>query len=318
MDDAGASSSHTNIQYIDSRHLYINHMDPLESVVTIFDRKIGNKGKGDNAVLGGTLCLWPDRAVAKDDDVLKMNPVYPSMLAFAERSWKGGGHEGWTATIGQPNTSFTKEFVAFENRLLDNQQEFFRELPFPYAKQSNLVWNLYGPYNNEGVLSKQFAPENKSFSTNTKTQVVGGTIVLRHWWAPLIKGALDQPKENTTWYATTKVWSEEEGIKKFWIGFNNLSRSPATDSPPKDAWDNKESEVWVNGNLIEPPHWKDAGQKGNSEIPLTDEGYEYREPSKIYLHKGWNDVLIKAPIGSFKGKDWQNPVKWMFTFVPVD
>ena len=48
-----------------------------------------------------------------------------------------------------------------------------------------------------------------------------------------------------------------------------------------------------------------------------DEGYEYREPTKIYLKKGWNDVLIKSPIGSFKGKDWQNPEKWMFTFVPA-
>jgi hypothetical protein len=61
--------------------------------------------------------------------------------------------------------------------------------------------------------------------------------------------------------------------------------------------------------------WQRAGQKGNSEIPLTDEGYEYREPTKILLNKGWNTVLIKAPVGSFKGSDWQNPVKWMFTFV---
>ncbi len=50
---------------------------------------------------------------------------------------------------------------------------------------------------------------------------------------------------------------------------------------------------------------------------LTDEGYEYRKPTKIYLQKGWNHILIKAPIASFKGKDWQNPVKWMFTFVEL-
>ncbi|HJY23082.1 MAG TPA: hypothetical protein VJ279_09370, partial [Hanamia sp.] len=56
---------------------------------------------------------------------------------------------------------------------------------------------------------------------------------------------------------------------------------------------------------------------GNSETPLIDEGYEYHEPTKILLKKGWNEVLIKAPIGSFKGKDWQNPEKWMFTFLPV-
>jgi hypothetical protein len=48
---------------------------------------------------------------------------------------------------------------------------------------------------------------------------------------------------------------------------------------------------------------------------LIDEGYEYREPTKIFLQKGWNTILIKAPVGSFIGSDWQNPVKWMFTFI---
>jgi hypothetical protein len=84
------------------------------------------------------------------------------------------------------------------------------------------------------------------------------------------------------------------------------------------TWDNHKSTVWVNGKIIPPPYWKHGGQKGNPEIPLIDEGYEYREPTKILLKKGWNEVLIKAPIGSFKGKDWQNPEKWMFTFLPVD
>ncbi len=148
-------------------------------------------------------------------------------------------------------------------------------------------------------------------------QVTGGTIVLRHWWAPLIKGAIDDPKENSTVYAVTKIRSDEDAVKNFWIGFNNISRSPATDSPPLNAWDNKNSEVWVNGKLVPPPHWKHPGQKGNPEIPLVDEGYEYREPTKIFLHKGWNEILIKSPAGSFIGKDWQNPVKWMFTFVSL-
>ena len=78
-----------------------------------------------------------------------------------------------------------------------------------------------------------------------------------------------------------------------------------------------QSKVWVNGKLVQPPVWERAGQKGNLEIPLIDEGYSYREPTKILLQKGWNEVLIKAPIGRFKGKNWQNPVKWEFTFLPI-
>ena len=81
------------------------------------------------------------------------------------------------------------------------------------------------------------------------------------------------------------------------------------------AWDTFNSAVWVNGKLIEPPHWQHGGHKGDSETPMTDEGYEYRSPTKINLQKGWNTILIKAPVAGFKGADWQNPVKWMFTFI---
>ena len=318
MDDNAHHTSNNQVQLIDSRHLYLNHMDPLEAVTSIFNRKIGDKENGDAATLGGTICMWPDRAVAKEEDVLRMNPVYPGMMAFAERIWRGGGQSGWIANIDDGDR---KSFTEFENRLLDNKKLYFSNKIFNYAKQSNIVWKLYGPYNNNGDLAKQFIPETKNLNeTNTKIykEQTGGTIVLRHWWAPLIKGAIDKPEDSTTWYATTKIWADEDGIKNFWIGFNNISRSPATDSPPLDEWDSKSSTVWVNHKLIQPPHWLRPGQKGNSEIPLTDEGYEYRSPTKIFLKKGWNEILIKAPIGSFKGRDWQNPVKWKFTFVEND
>ncbi|MBS1948632.1 MAG: family 20 glycosylhydrolase [Bacteroidetes bacterium] len=320
MDDNGKSSSSSDLRFIDSRHLYLNHMDPLESVATIFFRQIGNRAKEDKNILGGTICLWPDRRVANEADVLKMNAAYPAMLVFAERSWDGGGYPGWVANIGKSGSANVEEFTEFENRLMDQKQENFKNLPFPYARQSGMIWKLYGPYANGGVLAEKFEPEQKDFDASKITpvmEVVGGTIVLRHWWYPLIKDVFIDPKENTTWYASTEIWSDEDAVKDFWIGFNNISRSPATDSPPAGAWDNKRSEVWVNNRLVEPPHWKHGGQKGNPEVPLVDEGYEYRQPTKIFLHKGWNAVLIKAPVGSFKGSDWQNPVKWMFTFIEV-
>lgn len=84
-----------------------------------------------------------------------------------------------------------------------------------------------------------------------------------------------------------------------------------------NPWDDHQSKIWVNGKIIRPPNWARCGQKGSPEIPLIDEGYEYRKPIKILVKKGWNTILIKAPIGSFKGKDWQNPFKWMFTFILI-
>ena len=53
--------------------------------------KIGKVDSQTKNVIGGTICMWHDRAVANEEDILKMNPVYPGMLAFAERSWLGGG-----------------------------------------------------------------------------------------------------------------------------------------------------------------------------------------------------------------------------------
>lgn len=318
MDDNAHHASGNQIQFIDSRHLYLNHMDPLEAVTTIFNRRIADKERGDATTLGGTICMWPDRAVAKEEDVLQMNPVYPGMLAFAERSWRGGGQGGWIANIDDGDK---KQFIDFENRMLENKRLYFNDKIFNYSKQSNIVWKLYGPYSNGGDLAKQFLPETKKLmDANDKIykEVTGGTIVLRHWWAPLIKGAVENPTDSTTWYATTKIWADEDGVRNFWIGFNNISRSPATDSPPLDGWDSKCSAIWVNGKMVRSPDWLRAGQKGNSEIPLIDEGYEYRSPTKVYLNKGWNDVLIKAPVGSLKGEGWQNPVKWMFTFVEVE
>lgn len=316
-EDAKRTFFEEGVPFIDSRHLYLNHHDPLESVTTIFNRKISNRERGDSFALGAILCLWHDRNVGRDDDVLRMNPVYPGMLAFAERSWRGGGQMGWIANVSDGDQ---KALEDFENRLVEHRQLYFKHLFFPYQRHTQLEWTLYGPFPNGGDVEKQFDFEHgKSgdFVKQAAGKVKGGTVVLRHFWDPLIKGAINGAKENTTWYAETTIWSEEAGVFPFWIGFMDLSRSPATNTPPAGKWDTKGSRLWVNNQLIESPHWSRAGAVGETEVPLIDEGYSYRTPTLIKLQKGWNKVMIKAPVGSFKGVDGQNPVKWMFTFVPV-
>ncbi len=320
MDDAGLTSGKTKIQYIDSRHLYLNPMDPLESVVTIFNRQLAGVNDGNTEALGATLCLWPDRAVATEMDAIRMNAVYPAMLAFAERSWLGNGYPDWVANMDVNGQQALADFKGFEKRLLIHKQQYFTGLPFPYQEQATLTWQLYGPYLNEGKLDKAFEPEDASFEFNktpAAQTAIGGTIILRHWWAPKIKGVLKEPAPNTTWYAFRKIWSDQDTTRNFWIGFGNPSRSQATDSPPIGKWDNHQSAVWLNEMLIPPPIWQRGSQKGNLEIPLVDEGYEYRRATPLLLKKGWNTVKIKAPIGSFQGKNWNNPEKWMFTFVEV-
>jgi len=318
LEDATKVSANHNVKYIDSRHLYINHMDPLESVVSIFKGKIANLDKGNGAALGGTLCLWPDRRVSKPEDVFMQTAVYPAVLAFAERSWRGGGQPGWLTYVGLGGSEEVNVFKEFEHRLINHKQRYFSKMPFPYQAQAHLKWKFYGPLDNQGDLSKKFYPEQtKEIDTNKAAlTAIGGTFILRHWWEPVVTGLIEKPEENTTWYATTKIWSDKDQLQNFWISFNNISRSYGSDSPDEGTWDNRQSEVWVNGKLIAPPKWKQAGAKGNLELPLIDEGYAYREATKVQLKKGWNTILVKLPVGSFKGKDWQNPEKWMFTVVP--
>lgn len=315
MDDKIADST---LPYVDSRHLYLNHMDPLEAVVTLFHRQIGNAVTETAVAKGGILCVWHDRRVASESDILKMNPVYPGMLAFAERVWQGGGRGGMV-TNSQPGAE-AAAFAKFEQALVDHKRQYFNGLPFPYTRQAHMVWNLYGPFDNKGITATVFSPEQAgrtNFWSKPALQAVGGTVVLRHWWHPVVKGVLPDATEKSTWYATTRIWAEEAGYRSFWIGFNNLSRSPAKESPPAGSWNSLGSAIWVNDTLIAPPLWHRAGRKGHAEEPLLDEGYEYRPPTRVYLKAGWNEVLVKVPVNSFKGTDWQNPVKWMFTFVPA-
>ncbi len=314
------SMDNPNVQYIDSRCLYLNHMDPLESVVSIFERELCDTIHGGANKLGGEICLWNDRSTANENDLLRMNPVYPAMLAFAERSWRGGGFPGAVVNIGQENSDREIAFREFENRLVIHKGEYFKNLPFPYVRQSDIHWKFFGPFENKGDLSIQFWPEQIGISildSSAAATVTGGTIYMRHWWYPAIRSWLADPSENTTFYAYTKIWKPKDTTGFLWIGFDDFSRSTATDDPANGTWDNRRSKIWLNGNLIAPPQWKHGGAKGNSEVPLTDEGYSYRQPTKVNFKKGWNLILIKTPVKRFKGKDWQNPVKWMFTAVPV-
>jgi hypothetical protein len=245
-----------------------------------------------------------------------MNPVYPAMLAFAERSWDGGGKPGWHTVIMNGDTAF----LAFEKRLTDQQKQYFGSLPFPYIQQANIKWKLFGPFANKGNLAKKFAPEQTDFNADNEKKyytVTGGTLILRHFWHSAVEGILDEVRDSTTYYAYTKVWSNQDTTSLMWIGFYNISRSVPSSTPQLHTWDDRKSEIWINHQLVAPPVWIHAGQVGNIEKPLVDEGYEYRRPISVQLKKGWNYVMVKLPVGSFNSAKGQVPVKWMFTAVFV-
>lgn len=232
--------------------------------------------------------------------------------------------------MGAPGSPEHQAFERFENRLIIHGEQYFGGKPFPYVRQAHVPWTLIGPFSNEGDLSATFFPEQMaekngalqhSFlpeETTVETQrVVGGTIWLRHHFTPLMTGCLDDPKPNSTVYAVTHVHSGREREAHMWISFHNPSRSEGDDTPPLGHWDYKHSKIWLNGEPIDPPRWSKPGRKGHDEAPYIDESYEYRAPTPVTLDAGWNQVMVKVPIGEFSSEHTRL-VKWMFTAVLVE
>lgn len=315
-----------NVQYIDSRFLYLSDLDPMNSVVTIFNRQIGQQTKGNAHLLGAEICLWSDRRVAKETDLLLMTPVYPAMLAFSERSWRGGGNAGIVFYMGNDTSARARDFVAFEKRLTDHKRRYFSQLPFQYVKQSNIHWKLFGPFDNNGALNTAFWPEGVQPSLQDSVgalHVTGGTVWLWHTHGPegtyKVKAWVPAPRENTTWYAFTRFWSSRDTTITMFTELKDLSRSGADATPPAGEWDYMKSRIWVNGALLAPPVWAIPGREvGRLDDPLVDEGFSYRPPANVKVRKGWNSLLIRLPIDQFNpDKDWQLPPKLMFTIVPV-
>lgn len=297
-------------RYIDSHGLYISDMDPLNTVVTLFNRQFSGK-------LGAEFCLWNDRKVADEKELISRNAVYPGMLAFAERSWRGGGY-AYAFHIGfeEPRA---KAFAEFEQRLLIHKERYFSQMPFNYVKQTDISWKLIGPFPNEGQLDRVFKPESAELSAAVSgIAATGGTVWLWHTNGPEVKAWLPELRRQSTWYATSRFYSKTDTVLQFWIDFKDQSRSGADATPAAGQWDYLQSRIWLNGQLIEPPEWKYPGRpKGLLEAPLEDESFYYREPVAIQVKAGWNKVLVKLPIGNFEKNDWQTPPKWMFTFIPV-
>ena len=98
--------------------------------------------------------------------------------------------------------------------------------------------------------------------------------------------------------------------------FQNYGRSEADLPPLPGKWDYKESRIWLNEEEVLPPVWTATHRIKNPETPLGNENCVSRPPLSVQLHKGWNKVLLKLPVGKFTLPEVRL-VKWMFTVVFV-
>lgn len=314
------------IPFIDSRFHYLNHYDTFGDIVALYNSRIGNAVREDQPV-GVMMCVWNDRLLEKEMDILLENNFYPNMLAVAERSWRGGGSEyfngkGTMLPTDKKSAAFL-DFEDFERRLLWYKRTIFSSLPFAYVKQTNVRWKITDAFPNGGDLKRVFPPEKELKETyvykgkSYKTyDAIGAGIYLRHVWGKIIPAFYQDPQEDHTAYAYTYVYSPKKQKVGLWAEFQNYSRSEMDLPPVQGTWDYKGSRIWINDEEILPPLWTATHRVKDNEIALGNENFVSRPPILVSLNEGWNKVLLKLPIGKFNTNEVRL-VKWMFTVVFV-
>ncbi len=315
------------IPAIDCRFHYANHFDDYADLVALYNSRIYNKEEGSDDLAGCILAFWNDRYVDNLPQLLAENNFYPYMLTLAERAWRGGGNcyfDGKGTLLWDDEPEQLVAFTEFENRMLQQKNGWLAGEPFPYVCQTKMHWRITDAFPNGGDLQKSFPPEEVEdtvFVYDGKTyhtrMVTGNSIYLRHVWGTLVPGFFAHPQENHTAYATSWIYSPKERKTGLRLEFQNYSRSESDLPPQQGTWDYKGSRAWLNGEEIMPPVWINEHQTRSNEIPLRNENCVARPPIEITLHKGWNKLMLKLPVGKFSTPETRL-VKWMFTAAIID
>lgn len=306
---------------LDSYMGYINYFDPITLVQRIFLHNACDTVAGNDLALGGILCCWPDTRVDDKAKIFKHNAVYPSMLAFAERYWRGGdsGYRGNKNIAPEAGTVVYAALQEFEDRMMYHRNTFLRGQEFPWVPNVELCWRVSDPMPNGGNKDSVFSMETSDVEVDKWHKVYGGTVDVSSLASEFGWAADD----SVTVYAIAYVHSDKAQTLPCWIGFEAPARSnrQAGGIPEQGHWDANGGDVWVNGVRLTPPTWNEPGayrymeptwhNEGN-EIPYTDEQlYWARIPQQVTFNEGVNKVMIKVP------KDFKAQ-RWIFTFVSFD
>ncbi len=303
------------IPAVDSRFHYMNHFDNFADIIALYTSRICNAEQGSDDIAGCIMALWHDRFIENEWNIIAENNFYPSMLAMAERSWCRGGYQYFDCNgtiLPEDKLEVIKEFADFERRMIWHKKNRFMNYPFIYVRQCDVKWLITNPVDNKGNLDMDF-----DYMALPAKEVVGAGIYLRHVWGKLIPSFVKEPKENSTCYAYTYVYSPKRQRVGLWAEFQNYSRSEKDLPPQKGTWDYKGSRIWLNDEEVLPPLWTSNHKVKSNEILLGNENMAARKPIPVFLDKGWNKVVLKLPIGKFTTPEVRLQ-KWMFAAVFVD
>ena len=301
------------IPAVDSRLHYVNHFDLFGDIVGLHTSTIYGQPEGSDAIAGSILALWNDRYLPDEENILKENNLYASVLALADRAWRGGGYQYFDlfGTVLPDEGPAREDFLDFENRMLSFRETVLKDAPMAYVAQGQARWAISPAYPNGGNLEKVFPPEESAWETDRV--VTGSGIYFRHVWGPEeVAGYYPDPQPDHTVYARARVWSPRRQMVGLLFETQDYSRSERDPMPPQGAWDYRHSRLWLNGAEILPPAWVGNTGRADRQEPFGNANCAGRAPIPATLDKGWNELLIKLPVGAFSTPE-NRLVKWMFT-----
>ena len=314
------------IPNIDCRYNYTNHFDVFADLVGIYKSCIYYAARGNAEIAGTISCPWNDRKLPTQDEIVVQNNFYANALASAERGWIGGGKEYVEkGGVMLPSSGEEyEEFADWERRFLYHKATTLQQVSIPYVRQTNVQWAITEAFPNHGNAAQRFPPETEGLKdsytyqgrTYTTGYATGAGIYLRHTWGEgTIPAYYAQPKENTTAYAWTYVYSPKAQDVGALIEIYNYGRSEKDLAPNNGHWDRMGAKIWLNDVEVPAPSWKNSGKTSmTNEDLLEDENFTARPAAPISLKMGWNKVLLKLPFNP----NGTRLKKWMFTFVLTD
>ena len=316
---------------IDCRYAYLNHFDVFADLVGIYRSNILYRQHGNDEAAGAVACVWNDRKLSSERDIIVQNNLYAVTLALGERAWLGGGRqyiEQGGAVLPCSGDDYN-DFRSWEQRFLFHKSHALRQAPIPYVQQSHVRWRISDPIDNGGDPTKPFSqwedckdlkaamPDCVTIGDKQYgwTEAAGAGIYLSHTWSGVVPGiwGCNVPR-NQTAYAYTYIYNPGPArTVGALIEFQNYGRSERDAAPCPNAWDRKGSDIWWNGERLTPPVWTGDSQAfADLETPLNNGNFASRPPMPLLLRKGWNKVLLKLP---YTAAPQVRLNKWLFTFV---
>jgi len=319
-------------RYIDSKPFYLNNMELFSGIVQIFYSqpcRVASFEQSNGLALGSILCLWPDVNVEDESTTERYNFLYPAIITFSERSWRGNKNKApeYLGTLPADDIDSFMEFVEFENRFLHHRDLLSSLVFFPYVKQNQLKWKIIGPFN-KGTIKSISEPPNQEMlisyaQKDENIRLINARGASIHLASRNETSSYFPDIEKGFVYAATCIHSQKEQNIDVWIGFETPVRSNRQyrGIPRHKEWDPNGGKIWLNDTPLEPPNWENAGKYSyplhaswnlpRHEIPYIDEEFFWtRKPYILPLKQGWNNFLVKI----VKSYPKQN---WIFTFVPL-